>query len=137
MARNSNRLIAILLAASVAVAVATAVRIVTLPQSGSVRHAAGATGSALDDLRRSFNALGIQQTDGAIQHLLTSSGGALSFRGATYWTSADVSSRRDTYVAAGSLLSLVLILVAAVLVWLGRRQAPSGRRESATQRPAA
>lgn len=124
MTRLNTALIALLLAAAVAVAVVTTVRVVTLPQAGSIRHAAGTRGSALDDLRSSLTSVGITQPTGTIQHLLSRSpGAALTFKAATYWTSADIGSRRDTYLAAGALLSSVLLLSAAVLVAYRRREA--------------
>jgi chromosome condensin MukBEF ATPase and DNA-binding subunit MukB len=122
VSRYANALIAILLVAAVAVAIVTTVRVVTLPEPGSVRHAAGTRGSALNDLRASFNALGIKQADGTIQHLLTKTPSALSFRGATYWTTAEIGGRRDSYVQAGALLAGALLFAAAVVVAAGRRR---------------
>ena len=137
MSRRKSPLIAVLLVGAVAVSIATAVRVVTLPEAGSVRHAAGTKGSALDDLRASLNALGINQADGTIQHLLTKTPSALSFRGATYWTAAEVGSRRDTYLEAGAMLSGVLLLTAAVLVAADWRPATAEVRGSPGTRRAA
>jgi chromosome condensin MukBEF ATPase and DNA-binding subunit MukB len=137
VSRRQNPLIAVLLVAAVAVSIATVVCVVMLPEAGSVRHAAGTKGSALADLRASLNALGINQADGTIQHLLTRTPSALSFRGATYWTAAEVASRRDTYLEAGALLSVVLLFTAAVLVAADWRRAKADVRGSPGTRRAA
>jgi len=129
MPRLTTALIAILLAGALAVSIVTAVRVLTLPKAGSVRHAAGTHGSALDDLRRTLNALGIQQADGTIQTLLTRNAAAgLSFRGASYWTATDIASRRETYLDAGALLAAVLLFSAAVVAAAGRLTAQARAR---------
>lgn len=125
LSRYANALIAALVVAAVAVSIATAVRIVTLPEAGSLRHAAGARGSPLDDLRASLTALGIVQVDGAIQSLIHKAPNALMFDGARYWSSSDVDSRRDGYLAAGGLLAAALLAAAGVLGRWQRAQAPA------------
>ena len=132
MLRSRNTIIATLLGLAVIVSVVTAVNILTLPTVGSVRHAVGAKGSALSDLRATLRALGFVQADGTIQHLISTNTSTLSFRGATYWTSSDIDTRRNNDLGAGGTVALVLVLSALALT--RRTVVQPASRSSGSQR---
>jgi hypothetical protein len=115
MDRSRHTFTALLVALAIVVAVVTAAKILTLPTGGSTRYSSADSRSALAQLRSSLQAVGINQPTGTIQNLLRRDGQPLAFRAATYWSSSDISSRRNDYLAAGGLLVLTLLLSALVL----------------------
>lgn len=135
MRYKPTRLVAVLLGLALAISVGTAVRILTLPEVGSVRHPANTPGSALDELRSSYAAVGVQSPGGVIQRLISSSPNALTFRGATYWTDGDIDSERNNALGAGGFIALVLVLSAfAVHRRTAETPAAAGGATSARQR---
>ena len=115
MSRIGNALTVVLVALAIAVAVVTTIKILSLPSVGSVRYAADDPNAAVSQLRSSLQSVGITQTDGTIQNLIRREPHPLAFRTATYWTSLDLASRRDEYLAAGGFLAATLLFSAFVL----------------------
>jgi hypothetical protein len=126
MPRSRHTYTVILVMLAIAVAVATAVAVLDLPTAGSVRYKPSDSRSALAQLQSSLQAVGIGQTAGAVQSLLRRDAHPLAFRAATYWTGSDIGSRRNDYLAAGTLLVLTLLLSAVVLEF--RSAAPGSPR---------
>ena len=115
MLRFKNALTPAFVLLAVGVSVATAVGIVMLPAAGSVRYRASDPRSSLAQLRSSLQAVGIVQPTGTIQNLVRRDIRPLAFRAPTYWASSDIDTRRNDYLAAGSVVVLTLILSTFVL----------------------
>jgi hypothetical protein len=115
MLRFKNTLTLVFVLAAVGVAIATAVGILMLPTVGSVRYPPNDPRSAVSQLRSSLQGIGFSQPTGTIQFLLKRDQRPLAFRGATYWASTDIDTRRDDYLGAGSIAVLTLLLAAFVL----------------------
>lgn len=108
----------VLVFVAIAVAAWTAVEVTTLPSPGAIRYSATDPRSALSQAIGSLRAVGITTPYGAIQEQIRPTTNPLGFRAATYWTSADVASRRDDYLAAGCLIVLTLLLGATLLAFV-------------------
>jgi hypothetical protein len=123
MLRSKPALTGILVLLAVAVAVVTAVGILTLPTVGSIRYSSADSRSALAQLRSSLQAVGITQPTGTIQNLVRRDTHPLAFRAPTYWSNSDIAGRRANYLSAGGVLVLTLLLSAVLLArWATRER---------------
>lgn len=107
-------------------AVATAARVLTLPEAGTIRYPASDPRSNLSALTGSLRAAGFHETGSvkaAAAYLFQ--GGDPSFRASTYWDPGTVRALRAKYLGSGWIVVFALV-GAALATSLAARKPPTG-----------
>lgn len=114
-------MVLVLVVAAVAVAGATAWKILTLPGTGDIRYAADDPRTRLNNYLEAFGLGHSKEARQRVLDVALEGGGNIDIRLDDPWTAADIGERRARYLAAGGLVAATLLGAAIAVALLGAR----------------